>query len=79
MIYRRVYAFQYSSASIIVVADLSASVMIGDKLIDIQAGAAAGCRTILVRSGYGTEQESFATQEEEIFDDLLSAVKKLVG
>jgi len=33
--------------------DLTRSWMIGDKLSDIEAGAAAGCRTILVRTGYG--------------------------
>lgn len=33
--------------------DLAASWMIGDKLDDLRAGAAAGCRTVLVRTGYG--------------------------
>jgi D-glycero-D-manno-heptose 1,7-bisphosphate phosphatase len=33
--------------------DLSCSYMIGDKLADVQAGHAAGCRTFLVRTGYG--------------------------
>ena len=33
--------------------DLAESWMIGDRLTDLQAGAAAGCRTILVRTGYG--------------------------
>jgi D-glycero-D-manno-heptose 1,7-bisphosphate phosphatase len=37
--------------------DLSRSVMIGDKLSDLQAGIAAGCRVILVRTGYGFELE----------------------
>jgi D-glycero-D-manno-heptose 1,7-bisphosphate phosphatase len=37
--------------------DLAASVMIGDKLSDLQAGAAAGCATVLVRTGYGEEVE----------------------
>lgn len=34
--------------------DLSMSWMVGDKDIDIQCGRAAGCRTILVRTGYGS-------------------------
>ncbi len=34
--------------------DLAKSWMIGDRLTDLQAGAAAGCRTILVRTGYGS-------------------------
>jgi D-glycero-D-manno-heptose 1,7-bisphosphate phosphatase len=33
--------------------DLRRSWMIGDKVCDLAAGAAAGCRTVLVRTGYG--------------------------
>ena len=33
--------------------DLSSSFMIGDQLSDIEAGKRAGCRTILVLTGYG--------------------------
>ena len=33
--------------------DLARSCMVGDRATDLQAGAAAGCRTILVRTGYG--------------------------
>jgi D-glycero-D-manno-heptose 1,7-bisphosphate phosphatase len=36
--------------------DLSKSWMIGDKNIDVQCGRAAGCRTILVRTGHGENQ-----------------------
>ncbi len=37
--------------------DLAASWMVGDKTADIEAGTAAGCRPILVRSGYGSKDE----------------------
>ncbi len=33
--------------------DLAKSWLIGDRLTDLQAGASAGCRTILVQTGYG--------------------------
>lgn len=33
--------------------DLAESWMIGDRVSDLEAGAAAGCRTVLVRTGYG--------------------------
>ena len=35
--------------------DLRRSLMIGDRASDLQAGASAGCRTALVRTGYGPE------------------------
>jgi D-glycero-D-manno-heptose 1,7-bisphosphate phosphatase len=35
--------------------DLSASVMVGDRASDVEAGAAAGCRTIFVDLGYTAE------------------------
>jgi len=39
--------------------DLTASIMIGDGLRDLEAGAAAGCRTlILVRTGHGAQEET---------------------
>jgi D-glycero-D-manno-heptose 1,7-bisphosphate phosphatase len=59
--------------------DLAASVMIGDKLVDMEAGHAAGCRTILVRSGYGVGMESSIDSGIEVYDDLLRAVLTLLG
>ena len=61
--------------------DLSRSWMVGDKLCDVKAGAAAGCRTVLVRTGYGAEvarQPLTATELRlaGIADDL-SAVSRL--
>jgi D-glycero-D-manno-heptose 1,7-bisphosphate phosphatase len=45
--------------------DLSASLMVGDRLTDIVAGARAGCRTILVQTGRHTES---AIQTSEPLD-----------
>jgi D-glycero-D-manno-heptose 1,7-bisphosphate phosphatase len=58
--------------------DLDSSVMIGDKLVDVEAGRAAGCRSILVRTGYGRVEESMLNEGSDVFDDLLAAVKSLV-
>ena len=33
--------------------DLARSFLVGDKACDLEAGARAGCRTLLVRTGYG--------------------------
>lgn len=62
--------------------DLSASWMIGDRETDLQAGAAAGCRTVLVRTGYGsgidaTALDRAALNLELVAADLADAVAKL--
>jgi D-glycero-D-manno-heptose 1,7-bisphosphate phosphatase len=58
--------------------DLGRSIMIGDKAADIGAGTAAGCRTILVRTGYGSDHERLAQPTAEIYDNLQEAVKCLL-
>jgi D-glycero-D-manno-heptose 1,7-bisphosphate phosphatase len=62
--------------------DLSQSWMIGDRVSDLQAGAAAGCRTVLVRTGYGSQVDTIALDRsalrlELIAADLTDAVGKL--
>jgi D-glycero-D-manno-heptose 1,7-bisphosphate phosphatase len=57
--------------------DLESSVMIGDKLVDVEAGRAAGCRPILVRTGYGAEEERRCQSAVDVFDDLLAAAESL--
>lgn len=59
--------------------DLKESVMIGDKLADIQAALAAGCRPILVRTGYGAAEEKLMPVGVEVYDDLPAAVGALMG
>lgn len=58
--------------------DLEGSTMIGDKRADIEAGIAAGCRTVLVRTGYGKDEEQYVAPRTTVCDDLLSAVKSLL-
>lgn len=58
--------------------DLNMSYLIGDKKTDLDAGRAAGCRTILVRTGYGkqTEQElGIEDWPDYIADHVLAAVR----
>ena len=56
--------------------DLSRSFAIGDKASDILAGGAAGCRTILVRTGVGRQHEQqTAARPDFVADDLLAAAE----
>jgi D-glycero-D-manno-heptose 1,7-bisphosphate phosphatase len=62
--------------------DLAASWMIGDRITDLEAGAAVGCRTVLVRTGHGVlvnpvELDRDALRLELIASDLADAVAKL--
>ena len=57
--------------------DLDASIVIGDKLADMAAGQAAGCSTILVRTGYGADEEGRVSSASAVYDNLLAAVKGL--
>ena len=54
--------------------DLSASWMIGDKSADVLAGRAAGCRTVLVQSGYGKmEKDKVAGVADIVAADFAAA------
>lgn len=63
--------------------DLSGAVMVGDAETDLQAGEAAGCTGILVRTGRGAAQETTMLQKGQegflVYDDLLSAVRATLG
>jgi D-glycero-D-manno-heptose 1,7-bisphosphate phosphatase len=55
--------------------DLTRSIMVGDKASDIAAGHAAGCRSILVKTGKGGlgEAESATVSADATADDLDAA------
>ena len=57
--------------------DLAHSWIIGDKLIDVQAGYAAGVKSIMVRTGYGIDQQNHIKSETPVFDSLIYAAEWL--
>lgn len=63
--------------------DLTRSVMIGDKWIDVETGRAAGCAaSILVRTGYGAEterREAARLGEAVVVDDLTAAAEWILA
>ncbi len=61
--------------------EATATTLIGDSLRDIQAGLAAGCRVVLVRTGNGADSEAAvrALGCEEVFDDLASFARAEVA
>jgi D-glycero-D-manno-heptose 1,7-bisphosphate phosphatase len=65
--------------------DLPRSVLVGDKDSDLEAGRAAGCQTILVRTGYGRQTEIALAQSarsglfDGCFGSLVDAVETIVS
>ncbi|HEY0875819.1 MAG TPA: HAD family hydrolase [Vicinamibacterales bacterium] len=62
--------------------DLAASFTIGDRWHDVQAGQAAGTRTILVRTGYGRREEEKAPEgisAAAIVDNLAAAAAVILS
>ncbi len=59
--------------------DLSASIIIGDKLSDIEAGFAAGCTPYLVLTGFGAEAVAKIPDTVKRFVDLPAAVDYIVA
>ena len=53
--------------------DLKQSIVVGDRAHDVETGRAVGARTVLVRTGYGRQQESGAGQTM-VADNLMGAV-----
>jgi len=62
--------------------NLAASWMIGDRVSDLEAGSAAGCRTVLVRTGHGMRVNPASLDRDTLKLELVAAnlgdaVKKL--
>jgi D-glycero-D-manno-heptose 1,7-bisphosphate phosphatase len=55
--------------------DLASSFIVGDKLADVQAGLAAGCKPVLVLTGYGAEEQNKVPAPTTVCADLPAAVR----
>jgi D-glycero-D-manno-heptose 1,7-bisphosphate phosphatase len=53
--------------------DLNRSWMIGDRITDLEAGSAVGCKTVLVRTGYGNLVNPLDLDRESLKLELISA------
>ena len=56
--------------------DLSRSVMVGDKVIDVETGWNAGCRSMLVRTGYG--EKAYGEMDRETRDRIACVARDLL-
>ena len=59
--------------------NLENSWMVGDKLADVEAGIAAGCRPVLVKTGYGAEMESGLPLSVAVAADISSAADMIIA
>lgn len=57
---------------------LQESIIIGDRTVDIKTGKNAGCKTILVRTGYGGKDGKYKVKPDYIFNDLFNAVDFII-
>lgn len=60
--------------------DLSQSYIVGDKVADVEAGENAGCRTIMVKTGYGgNECKKLSDGRALVCADLAEAVQYILN
>jgi phosphoglycolate phosphatase-like HAD superfamily hydrolase len=62
--------------------DLARSYAVGDRARDIEAGRRAGTRAVLVRTGYGKEDEAIALEKDladHVADNLYEAALWIVS
>ena len=60
--------------------DISRSFVVGDRWLDVRMGQAAGASTVLVRTGYGLEEEAQpdGTAADVVADNLMDAVAWII-
>jgi D-glycero-D-manno-heptose 1,7-bisphosphate phosphatase len=59
--------------------DLTRSFVIGDRIVDIQAGAAVGATTFLVQTGYGTSSRVECARERVVPDHVVPSLVEAIA
>jgi mannose-1-phosphate guanylyltransferase / phosphomannomutase len=59
--------------------DLSNSYMVGDQTVDVQTGINAGCRTIMVKTGYAGSDRKYSCRPDAVVDTLSDAVESILS
>ncbi|HXG60690.1 MAG TPA: HAD family hydrolase [Planctomycetota bacterium] len=59
--------------------DLARCVTVGDSPRDLEAGKAAGTRTVLVRTGHGRQAEAAGAEADHVADDLARAADWIIS
>jgi len=59
--------------------DYSRCFVVGDSTRDLQTGVNAGCRTILVQTGYGGRDGKYDVRPDFVADDLAEAADIILG
>ncbi len=55
--------------------DVKNSYMIGDRTVDIETGKRAGCKTVLVKTGYGGRDGKYNAEPDFVCSDIYDAAK----
>ena len=58
---------------------MTRSFLVGDKLSDTAAGQAAGCRALLVLTGYGRAEAAAAPPDIVVAEDLADAARLILA
>ena len=58
--------------------NLRESYLVGDTTQDVQTGLNAGCKTILVKTGYAGKDGRYPTKPDQVAEDLLDAVDNVI-
>jgi phosphoglycolate phosphatase-like HAD superfamily hydrolase len=59
--------------------DYARCFLVGDTTRDLQTGVNAGCRTILVRTGYGGRDGKYDVRPDFVAEDLAEAADIILG